>query len=164
MINLFVAGMDDEEDTDDHHLQQMTDVLGPLPSAMREKWPRHDLYYDRDLRKIRSEVTGEDATDGSDDEAQDADEDETLDKDMEEEKDIGEEKAEVYVFPSLEQRFVESTPPEMDEAEAREVIALIRRILQYEPRRRPSVEDVLKEPWVAKVDVPSMARRSKVYD
>ena len=40
--------------------------------------------------------------------------------------------------------------PELDENDARKVKALIRRILQYDPAKRPSPAEILLDPWFGK--------------
>lgn len=43
--------------------------------------------------------------------------------------------------------------PDLGEDEARRVKALIRRILQYDPAKRPSPAEILLDPWFCEIDV-----------
>lgn len=45
--------------------------------------------------------------------------------------------------------------PEIAEEEAREVKVLIRRILQYDPAKRPSPAELLSDPWFCAIDIES---------
>lgn len=51
---------------------------------------------------------------------------------------------------SMEEAF-DAASPDLDEEEAREVKALIRRILQYDPAKRPSPEEILSDPWILRI-------------
>jgi serine/threonine protein kinase len=43
--------------------------------------------------------------------------------------------------------------PDLDEDEACKVKALVRRILQYDPARRPSPAEILLDPWFCETEV-----------
>lgn len=45
------------------------------------------------------------------------------------------------------EEFFDEAGPELDEEEARKVKALIRRILQHDPTKRPSAAEILLDPW-----------------
>ncbi|KAK1772822.1 serine protein kinase [Phialemonium atrogriseum] len=53
---------------------------------------------------------------------------------------------------SMEELF-DQAGPELDEVEARKVKALIRRILQYDPAKRPSAAEILVDPWFCEIEV-----------
>jgi serine/threonine protein kinase len=48
--------------------------------------------------------------------------------------------------------------PDLDEHEARKVKALIRRILQYDPEKRPSPAEILLDPWFCEIEIGAAAR------
>ncbi|KAF2847505.1 kinase-like protein [Plenodomus tracheiphilus IPT5] len=56
---------------------------------------------------------------------------------------------ESYIHDSIDKLFVENRSPEIDEEESRVLVALMRRILEYDPLVRPTAEDLLKHPWFA---------------
>lgn len=45
--------------------------------------------------------------------------------------------------------------PDLDEEEGRQVKALIRRILQYDPANRPSPAEILSDPWFREMEAES---------
>jgi non-specific serine/threonine protein kinase len=49
---------------------------------------------------------------------------------------------------SMEEAF-DQTEPELGEEEAEKVKKLIRRILQYDPPKRPSAVEILQDSWFA---------------
>jgi serine/threonine protein kinase len=106
---------------DDDHLLQMTDVLGELPENLFNKWTRAPRYFGPSRERINSIV---------------------------EEYIEGEFPAEPpYVADSLETYFREHKSGDVDERESSFIIGLVRRILQYDPEKRPSAADLLRDPW-----------------
>ena len=55
---------------------------------------------------------------------------------------------------TMEELFDQASPDISDE-ESRAVKTLIRRILQYDPAKRPSAEEILLDPWFAGDEVNS---------
>ena len=53
---------------------------------------------------------------------------------------------------SMEESF-DQAGPDLDEEETRKVKALIRRILQYDPTKRPSPAEILSDPWFCEINV-----------
>lgn len=49
---------------------------------------------------------------------------------------------------SMEQMF-DMASPEIGQAEAEQIKTLVRKILQYNPAKRPSAEEILMDPWFA---------------
>ena len=103
---------------DDEHLLILTKRLGALPNALFEQWKTASHYFTPDKKLFNSALGG--VKEG-------------------EEPLILEER-------SMEESFDEAGP-EIDEEEARKVKRLIRRILQYDPAKRPSTADILRDPW-----------------
>jgi serine/threonine protein kinase len=52
-----------------------------------------------------------------------------------------------YIHNSIEKLFMENESPEIDDAGSALLIALVRKILQYDPQLRPTAEDLLKYSW-----------------
>jgi serine/threonine protein kinase len=52
---------------------------------------------------------------------------------------------------TMEELFDEASP-DISDQESSAMKALIRRILQYDPAKRPSAEDILLDPWFARDD------------
>ncbi|CAK7275551.1 hypothetical protein SEPCBS119000_006742 [Sporothrix epigloea] len=52
---------------------------------------------------------------------------------------------------TLEKCF-DDAAPEIDEKEATAVKVLIRRILQYDPAKRPTASELLQDPWFRGID------------
>ena len=53
---------------------------------------------------------------------------------------------------SMEELFDQANP-DLDENETRRATALIRRILQYDPAKRPSPAEILLDPWFGETGV-----------
>ncbi|KAF1951326.1 kinase-like protein [Byssothecium circinans] len=55
--------------------------------------------------------------------------------------------AEPYIHKPLEVLFAKHKSDEIDDSESEVVCSIIRQILDYDPAKRPSAEDLLKHPW-----------------
>ncbi|KAK0099716.1 hypothetical protein ONS95_013391 [Cadophora gregata] len=108
-----------EEEIDDDHLLMMTDVLGKLPDHMFSEWARAKKYFGEGGKRISSATT----------------------EDMEDEEE------EPYISDDLEKSFRENKSDEVDEEQTSIIISVIREIMQYDPRKRPSAGELLKHPW-----------------
>ena len=131
-----LGGDDWDECINDEHLIQLTEILQPLPDSLRAEWIRASQYYGPDGERLDA---------GSDDDMED------FDSSLEGEADV-EEDAPVPLatpprFDSLETRFREAKPPDIDAREETETVLFLRRILQHDPSQRPSAADLLKDPW-----------------
>ncbi|KAK5167389.1 uncharacterized protein LTR77_007088 [Saxophila tyrrhenica] len=107
-----------ETENNDSHLLEMTDVLGPLPPALYEKWDRRHRYFGPGGEAIRTGVGPDEPS-----------------------------KYPMAFIAPLEERFGEAKPEEMGKEETAQVLALIRRILQYDPALRPSTAELLEDEW-----------------
>ena len=110
----------DGNETDDDHFLHFHDILGPLPQNLRSQRPRSSIYFNEKGEKIRNYIG-------------------KLPKDFD--------PATIPDSPTLEQFFDEEMPPEMDAVEADMVKSLLRKILQYDPTKRPSIIELLHHPW-----------------
>lgn len=54
---------------------------------------------------------------------------------------------EPFIHEPLEELFAQYKPDDIDDEESGVVCSLIRQILDYNPAKRPSAEDLLKHPW-----------------
>ncbi|GKZ95432.1 hypothetical protein AnigIFM59636_009438 [Aspergillus niger] len=103
---------------DDDHLLSLTERLGALPDELFRHWKTSSLYFTPDRKLFNCQIGGVDP---------------------------GEEPLMVEQI-SMEEQF-DSAEPDIDEKEADEVKTLIRWILQYDPAKRPSPEEILSHPW-----------------
>ncbi|KAI5860175.1 putative serine protein kinase [Durotheca rogersii] len=111
---------------DDNHLLSLIARLGPLPDELFNSWKTSSLYFTPEKKLFNCRLGG--VADGR----------EPL---MEEQT-------------SMEEWFDEAGP-DLDEEEARNVKALIRRILQYDPAERPSPAELLTDPWFYEIEAES---------
>ncbi|KAJ5087333.1 hypothetical protein N7456_010949 [Penicillium angulare] len=109
---------------DDDHLLSLTEHLGPLPEDLYSNWKTSSLYFTPDRKVFNWEVGGVRP---------------------------GEEPL-ILEELSMEDLFDEAEP-DLDEKESLQVQALIRWILQYDPLKRPSPAEILRDPWFCNIDV-----------
>ncbi|KAF4438057.1 CMGC SRPK kinase [Fusarium acutatum] len=105
----------------DEHLLEVIEKLGPLPEELFSHWKTSSLYYIEDGKMYNWIIDG--VPEGQDPVTPDPSELETMEKAFDEKC------------------------PEMAEEEAQEIKKLIRWILQYDPAKRPSAEEILRHPW-----------------
>ncbi|KAK3689219.1 putative serine protein kinase [Podospora appendiculata] len=103
---------------DDDHLLDLTARFGALPDELFQHWKTSSLYFTPERKLFNCELGG--ATEG--------------------------EEPLMVEMSSMEEMF-DQAGPDLDEDEARKVKALIRRILQYDPAKRPSPAEILLDPW-----------------
>jgi hypothetical protein len=151
----------DASEADDDHLLQLTGLLGPLPEELYEKWTRSSLYFDADRKRIDSGEGCHDKLDSGegDDDELDSDEgdDDELDSNEGDEDELGSDEGcdgELDSSPgppdvpkSLEEAFERNKPSDLGGEDARETVALVHGILQYESAKRPSIESLLRHSW-----------------
>lgn len=109
---------------DDDHLLSFTARLGELPDNLYKDWTTSSLYFTPERKLYNCQLGG--VADGK----------EPL----------------IVESPSMED-MLDSAGLDLDEEEARKVKALIRRILQYDPAKRPSPTEILRDPWFLKDEV-----------
>ncbi|KAF5568046.1 CMGC SRPK kinase [Fusarium phyllophilum] len=141
---LFVAiqsleGEDYDETSNDEHLIQLWEVIGPLPKPLLENWRRADQYFDTSGNRLEVKPQEDDYVSG--------DEDMESGDGTDEESD-GPPLAYLGHFLSLEDQFMAEKPGDIDEVEAKEILDLLRSIFQYDPAHRPSTSDLINHPWL----------------
>ena len=122
-----------DEVRDDDHLIQLSEIIGPLPPYLLQKWPRADKHFGQNGQRkaaARSPIS----------------------EYFKMEYDSGTEDAEVVVGPPpsydpLERIFHERKPTEIDDEEEGTIVELLRQILRHDPRERPSASDLLGHSW-----------------
>jgi serine/threonine protein kinase len=112
----------DKDEQQDVLLLQMTDILGPLPDNIFKLWRRAATYFNKDQVQFNSYLGGK-VPKGADP--------------------LGVKRDPLETF------FNKERPQDISEEETKIVTTLIRRILQYDPEKRPAAEELLQDPWFA---------------
>ncbi|RDL34661.1 Uncharacterized protein BP5553_07789 [Venustampulla echinocandica] len=110
----------DEDETNDDHFLQLSSTIGPIPRDVLSKWARSDVYFSPNGENIKSYI-GElpEGFDPSDLEHQ----------------------------PPLEELFDQERPAEISNEDSKQIMHILRWILQYDATKRPSASDLLNDPW-----------------
>ncbi|KAI0535175.1 serine/threonine-protein kinase SRPK3 [Xylaria digitata] len=117
---------------DDDHLIQLSEIISPLPQHMRDAWPKYTSYFGPNGERLNVEPSDFD--------------------DAEWRRDIMADQppggyGPPTSIPSLEDSFFKYKAKDIGEAEARELVSLLREILQIEPSKRPSTTQLLQKRW-----------------
>jgi non-specific serine/threonine protein kinase len=115
---------------DDDHLIQLLEIIDPLPEDMLAKWPRYSLYFSLDGERLNARPSDYDKS--------------QVGRAIRSKPSNSGPPA---PFPSLEDKFHEYKPSDMNDAESKEIISLLRDILQVNPLKRPSAAQLLRRPW-----------------
>ncbi|KAI1746024.1 serine protein kinase [Xylaria scruposa] len=107
-----------QHDQDDDHLSDFSSILGPLPDELYKHWNRSSLYFTPERKLYNCQLGG--VPEGG----------EPL----------------MLEQLSMEELF-DQAEPDVPEEEAKAIKSLIRRILQYDPKKRPSAAEILQDPW-----------------
>ncbi|KAK5655244.1 hypothetical protein OQA88_5811 [Cercophora sp. LCS_1] len=107
-----------DEFEDDDHLLMLTARLGPLPDELFQQWKTSSLYFTPERQLYNCELGG-----------------------------VPEGQEPLMIEQTSMERLFDKAGPDVDEEEASRVKALIRRILQYDPAKRPSTAEILCDPW-----------------
>lgn len=132
---------DDEElwtETNDAHILDIAKLLGPVPPSFMSRFPRSKTYFNKDGEIIKDYV-GEPLSD-----------DETADG---------------FQMPrmpdSIEDYLDQEKGTDLCSEEAQIVKKLLRTILKLEPTDRPTVEELLADPWFSD---PTPPRQKSAHD
>jgi serine/threonine protein kinase len=127
LFGIYSWGPTDQQEIDDDHLLQMTNILGPLPEHLYNLWTSSSKYFRADRTQYNSYLEdlsklpeGTDLLDGK--------------------------------YEPLAEYFESLKPEGMTDGEAERLVALLRRILQYQPEQRPTASDILNDPWFASTE------------
>ncbi|KAJ4412065.1 hypothetical protein N0V82_008865 [Gnomoniopsis sp. IMI 355080] len=159
----------------DMNLIQFSEVIGPLPETMFRAWTRGALYFAPDRKSRLEKMIGEgedgnfsfmrmdtDDVSQSDGGTDDKDGGGLLHQDgVDYKEDAASGMSEVWSelstdeellimmahCHSLEQRFCEKKPEDIDEVEGQNIIHLLRWIFQYDAAARPTAVEILNHPW-----------------
>lgn len=102
----------------DDLMLSFTTIIGPLPDELYSHWTSSSLYFTPDRKLFNCGIGGV------------------------------KEGEEPFMFEqqTLEELFDQASP-DISKKESDAIKALIRRILQYDPEKRPSAEEILLDPW-----------------
>ena len=142
-----LSGGASDEVTNDEHLIQLSEILGPLPGDMLSKWRRRDQYYGPDGKRL-VDPTDADESDCEDD-GESADNSSIA-------SGISWSTGSLMLAPSthfapLAQRLRDEKLDDLGEDEEREVVQLLQWILQYDASKRPSTQTILEHPWFSSI-------------
>jgi len=115
-----IPGYGNDQEDDDEHLLQLTYILGPIPDHLYSLWVRSSLYFNANRLQYNSYL---------------------------EEVPADVDPLSAQGVP-LEQMFDDLKPADMGDVEATAVKHLLKRILQYDIAKRPTVNDILQDPWL----------------
>ncbi|KAH7183568.1 putative serine protein kinase [Fusarium flagelliforme] len=113
-----VPGYSNKTYENDNHIFELEAKLGPLPDELYNLWETSSQYYTKDRKLYNCELGGV------------AEGEEPL----------------MLEQVSMEATF-DLTNPELSVEEGDKVKRLVRQILQYDPSKRPSAEEILSDPW-----------------
>ncbi|EGY16331.1 serine/threonine-protein kinase SRPK3 [Verticillium dahliae VdLs.17] len=106
---------------DDDHILALTERLGPLPDELFKRWRTSSLYFTPERKLYNCQLGG-----------------------------VPQGKQPLLLQQTSMEDLFDQAGPEIDGEESRQVKALIRRILQYDPTKRPSPTEILEDPWMRK--------------
>ncbi|KAJ3544981.1 hypothetical protein NM208_g2747 [Fusarium decemcellulare] len=150
-----LEGKSYDEISNDEHLIQLWEVIGPLPKPLLSKWRRADQYFSPDGERLDADSDGEGpgSEDGSIGEARDRNVELGPDLEIDGGSSSSTRSSDSLSlaspgnFLSLEDQFNVEKPSDIDEAEGTNILHLLRWIFQYDPAHRPSTKDIISHAW-----------------
>jgi non-specific serine/threonine protein kinase len=136
-----------DETWNDSHLLQISETVSPLPDALFRLWPRASAYYDPDRKLLESFSVAQDSQASSKEATAPLPDNDQCDKVEDEDLQSEISLAELWESRSLGERFRSSKPDDIEEAEEKEILKVIRLALQPDVKLRPSAAELLKMPW-----------------
>lgn len=116
----FVPWSDDKSKENDDHLLSLISTLGPLPDELYSHWTTSSLYFTPEKKLYNCRIGG-----------------------------VREGKEPLMLEETSLEELFDDASPDISKEESDAVKALVRRILQYDPAKRPSAEEILLDPWFA---------------
>ncbi|KAI3321373.1 serine protein kinase [Xylariaceae sp. AK1471] len=113
-----VPWYESEVTQDDDHLLSLTACLGPLPDELYKHWETSSLYFTAERKLFNCQLGG-----------------------------VAEGVEPLMIEQTSMEELFDQADPDLGQEEASEVKLLIRRILQYDPAKRPSPAEILRDPW-----------------
>ncbi|PGG97446.1 CMGC protein kinase [Helicocarpus griseus UAMH5409] len=172
LFEVWMMGLETQEEADDDHLLSLNDILEPLPDSWLEKWPRPHLHIGPSRERLpppEEEDSEMDEVYGSGDEENDGQggsDDDGLAVAGKGDR-IGNSRASPeadntvpymdvdgpppFVSESLEVLFDKNKPEDMFADEAGVVTSLMRQILRYDPSERPTAAQLLEHQWFREI-------------
>lgn len=108
------------DEEDDDHLLSLNARLGDLPEDLFRHWKNSAHYFTADRKLYNCQLGG-----------------------------VPEGEEPLFIEDHSMERAFDMASPEIEKVEAERVKTLIRRILQYDPAKRPSADEILMDPWFA---------------
>ncbi|KAL5345312.1 hypothetical protein ACLOAV_009682 [Pseudogymnoascus australis] len=113
----FVPWSDDKSKENDDHLLSLISTLGPLPDELYSHWTTSSLYFTPEKKLYNCRIGG-----------------------------VREGKEPLMLEETSLEELFDDASPDISKEESDAVKALVRRILQYDPAKRPSAEEILLDP------------------
>jgi len=143
-----------DEQTNDEHLIQITETIQPLPEVLFNKWHRAHVYYGPDGERLDTCNGGNSSHAGSTKERLNTNgspnemgEENQFDHESDNESQGQGSLASLRDYDSLEKRFRDVKPADIDEREEEEIVQLIRMALQPNAAARASADQLLQQRW-----------------
>lgn len=153
-----------DEETNDEHLIQIFEILGPLPSYMFHNWRRGHEYFNLESDRLRTPPEGDDelqegsASDyasnhdsGSVDNAHKSSTNNSNGDTTDVSRSGSSKRSAPLANPprskTLEERFRRRKSHDVNVLQEKEVVKVLRWILQPDPELRPSVDEILQRGW-----------------
>ncbi|KAF4436074.1 hypothetical protein F53441_13337 [Fusarium austroafricanum] len=115
---LCTPSYNNKTEENDNYILELQAKLGPLPDELYSRWETSSQYYTKDRKLYNCQLGG-----------------------------VGEGEEPLMLEQiSMEEAF-DLTSPELAHEEADKVKKLIRRILQYDPSKRPLLKEIICDPW-----------------
>ncbi|KAF5009194.1 hypothetical protein FDECE_4559 [Fusarium decemcellulare] len=150
-----LEGKSYDEISNDEHLIQLWEVIGPLPKPLLSKWRRADQYFSPNGERLEvdSHEEGYGSEDGSIGEARDRNLELGPDLEIDEGPPSSSGSSDSLAlaspgnFLSLDDQFNEEKPSYIDEVEGTNILHLLRWIFHYDPANRPSTKEIINHAW-----------------
>ncbi|KAK2027779.1 serine protein kinase [Colletotrichum zoysiae] len=108
---------------DDEHLLTLIERLGDLPEEIWQEWKTSSLYFTPERRLYNCQLGG-----------------------------VGDGEEPLMLEQTTMEEAFDEAAPELTKEDASAVKKLIRRILRYDPRERPSAAELLLDPWFQSIE------------